>query len=571
MMSNSDIASIFEEIADILDIKGESSFRTRSYRKVAQVLVNLTEDVGEIYERGGLENIPGIGKSSASKIEELLKTGRLRFYEELKSQLPSGLLDFLKIPEVGPKTVKLIYDNLGIETLDELEKAASLHRLRELPRMGAKSEEVILKGIELLRSRGGRILLGVALPIARDIEGVISPYVDRSISAGSLRRMKETIGDIDILASTDDPDEVMRVFTEMDSVEDIVAKGDTKSSVILKKNDLQVDLRVVKSNSFGAALQYFTGSKEHNIKLRTLALKKGLTINEYGVFKVDSKEKVAGKSEEEVYSSLGLPYIPPELREDRGEIEAALNGELPELIELDDIKGDLHAHSDWSDGVNSLEEMIEAAKKRGYEYLAISDHSKSLKIANGLDEKRLSEQMEIIRGLNEESEGFKLLTATEVDILADGNLDLADEILSQLDVVIASVHSNFKQDKKTMTSRMIKAMENENVDIIGHPTGRLLGKRAPYEVDMERLINAAGETGTCLEINAYPDRLDLNDMHSRMAKEKGVMLAISTDSHRTSELALIEFGVATARRGWLEKKDVLNTLSLEPLLKKLER
>lgn len=570
-MHNSEIAQIFQDIADILEIKEENPFRVRAYQKVVRTLESLPEEVEKIYQRGELRNIPGVGEGLAKKIEELLTTGRLAYYEDLKKQVPSGLIELLSIPEIGPKTASLLHKELGINNVRELEKAVKEHCLKDLPGMGEKTEENILRGIELLKKKKGRMLLGRAYPLAQSIIDRLKKLteVNRISPAGSLRRMKETIGDIDILVTSRKPRQVMQVFTELPEVTEILALGETKSSVIMGEG-LQVDVRVVEPDSFGAALQYFTGSKPHNIKLRELANKRGLKINEYGVFKIKGEKKIAGREEKDVYATLDLPYIPPELREERGELEAAQEGKLPRLVELKDIKGDLHVHSKWSDGSEDIPELARAARKMGYQYIAICDHSKSLGVAGGLSDDERRRQIEEIRRINKKLKDFRVLAGAEVDIHSNGSLDYGDELLKELDIVIAAIHSGFKQDGETITKRIVKAMENKFIHIIAHPTGRLLHGREPYQVDMETLIREVRRTGTYLELNAFPERLDLDDIHCRQAKEAGVTVALGTDAHHQGQMEMMRYGVATARRGWLEKKDILNTLSLKGLLKRLK-
>lgn len=570
-MKNIELSRIFEQIAKILKIKGENPFKIRAYEKITLVLENLPIDIETIYQQGGLNNIPGVGTGIAKKIEEFLTTGQLEYYEKLKTTIPAGVVELLDISEVGPKTAKLLYEQLEIDNIDKLEKAVREHQIKDLPGMGEKSETNILRGIELYKRRKERFLLGRTLPLAEEMVESLSQLKETNkISfAGSLRRKKETIGDIDILVTSQNPEKIMKTFTSLPQVREILAEGPTKSSIITN-DDLHIDVRVVEPISFGAALQYFTGSKAHNIKLRELALKRNLKINEYGVFEVESGNRIAGEKEEEVYQALNLPFIPPELREDRGEIEAAQENKLPQLVEYSQIKGDLHLHTKWSDGAHTIRQMAEAAQKIGYKYIAITDHSQSLKFAGGLIEERLREQVEEIQKLNQELKDFTILSGIEVDIKSDGNLDFSDEILSKLDVVIAAIHSGFKQDSKIITERIIKAMQNRFVNIIAHPTGRLIGYRESYQVDINEMMEVAVKTGTILEINAYPERLDLNDIYCRMAKEKGVQLAISTDAHSIEGLTFMDLGVAVARRGWLEEKEVINTLPLDKLLKRLK-
>jgi DNA polymerase (family 10) len=570
-LKNLELSRIFEQIAKILKIKGENPFKIRAYEKITLVLENLPIDIETIYQQGGLSNIPGVGAGIAKKIEEFLTTGKLEYYEKLKETIPTGVIELLDIPEVGPKTAKLLYEQLEIDNIDKLEKAVREHQIKDLPGMGEKSETNILRGIELYKRRKERFLLGRALPLAEEMVESLSQLKETNkISfAGSLRRKKETIGDIDILVTSQNPEKIMRTFISLPQVREILAEGPTKSSIITN-DDLHIDVRVVEPISFGAALQYFTGSKAHNIKLRELALKRNLKINEYGVFEVESGNRIAGEKEEEVYQALNLPFIPPELREDRGEIEAAQENKLPQLIEYSQIKGDLHLHTKWSDGAHTIRQMAEAAQKIGYKYIAITDHSQSLKFAGGLIEERLREQVEEIQKLNQELKDFTILSGIEVDIKSDGSLDFSDEILSKLDVVIAAIHSGFKQESKIITERIIKAMQNRFVNIIAHPTGRLIGYRESYQVDINEMMEVAAKTGTILEINSYPERLDLNDIYCRMAKEKGVQLAIETDAHSIEGLTFMDLGVAVARRGWLEEKEVINTLPLDKLLKRLK-
>jgi len=570
-LKNLELSRMFDQIARMLKIKGENPFKIRAYEKITLVLENLPIDIETIYQQGGLNNIPGVGEGIAKKIEEFLTTGKLEYYEKLRETIPDGVVKLIDISEVGPKTAKLLYEELGVDNIEKLEKAVRQHQVKDLPGMGEKSETNILRGIELYKRRKERVLLGTALPLAEEIVESLRQLkeMDKINFAGSLRRKKETIGDIDILVTSQKPEKIMKTFTSLPQVREILAEGPTKSSVITKE-DIHVDVRVVEPISFGAALQYFTGSKAHNIKLRELAIKRGLKINEYGVFDSETGQRIAGKKEEEVYRILDLPFIPPELREDRGEIKAAQEGKLPRLVEYPQIKGDLHLHSKWSDGAHTIRQMAEAAKKRGYKYIAITDHSQSLKFAGGLTEERLREQTEEIRKLNQELDDFTVLSGIEVDIKSDGSLDFSDEILSKLDVVIAAIHSGFKQESKIITERLVGAMQNRFVSIIAHPTGRLIGYRESYQVDIDKIMDIAAKTGTILEINAYPERLDLNDVYCRMAKDRGIQLAIETDAHSIDGLEFMNLGVDVARRGWLEEKDIVNTLPLNELLKRLK-
>jgi DNA polymerase (family 10) len=531
---------------------------------------NLSEDIETVCREGRLEEIPGVGEGIAKKIKEYLETGRMTKFEEAKQGLPEGFLQMMQIPGLGPKTISLVNKKLGIDTIEKLEAAVKDGKLRELPGMGEKKEENILRGIALLRSGAQRIPLGEAWPIVQEIVEKLKAAtgLKKIVPAGSLRRMKETIGDIDILVAAKDGKEVIQKFVKGPWVKEVLAAGETKGSVIAH-GGRQADLRVVEEGSFGAALQYFTGSKEHNIKLRDIAKKMGMKVNEYGLFK--GERKVAGATEEEIYEKLGLDCMPPTLREDRGEIEAAAAHKLPKIVEMGDVKGDLHVHSDWSDGKSTIEEMARAAMARGYEYVCITDHTPSLKVFGGLTERELEEKLDEIAAVQKRVRGIRILSGAEVDIKPDGSLDYSDKTLAKMDVVTASVHSAFKQDEKTMTERILKAIENPQVDIIGHPTGRLIGKREAYAVDVEALLRRAAETGTAMEVNSFYDRLDLNDTNCRRAMELGVLIAINTDSHHVNQLDQIRFGVATAQRGWIEAKEVLNAKPLKALIQHLEK
>ncbi len=569
-MRNSEIAERFQEMASLLEIKGDNPFKVRAYQKAAQNIESLTEELSEIEKRGDLEKIPGIGKDLAQKISEMIHSERLGALEDLKKEVPDALLELVAIPGLGPKKAKLLYDKTGIKAMAELEEAARENRLRDLPGFGQKTEQNILAGIELIRRGRERMLLGRALALAQSMMGRLHlmPEIDQISEAGSLRRRKETVRDIDILIISRDPGKVMDAFVTLPEVKEVLARGTTKASV-LTREEMQVDLRVVEPDTYGAALAYFTGSKAHNIRLREMANRQGLKVSEYGVFREQDEARVAGRTEKEVYRALGLPYIPPELREDRGEIEAAIGNRLPHLVDLGDIRGDFHCHSRWSDGGHPIREVAEAARRRGYAYIAITDHSQSLGVARGLSPELVERQLQEIAALNGEMKGFTILSGSEVDILKDGSLDLPDEILARLQVVVASVHSAFKQTRETMTARVIRAMRNPHVTILGHPTGRLLGEREAYEIDLEQVIRAASDTGTFLEINSFPQRLDLDDIHCKRAKELGATVAVGTDSHTNSQLETMSLGVSVARRGWLERDDLLNTLSLDDLLLRL--
>lgn len=568
-MKNQEIAKIFFNVASLLE-SGERDFRPIAYKKAALALESLEEDVEEIYlDKGlaGLEEIPTIGKNLALKIEEYIKTGKIKDYEKLKKKLPVDFTEMTKIEGMGARKAKILYQKLGIKTVKELEKAAKSHKIAPLFGFGEKTEKNILQGIEFLKVDKGRSPLGFIMPTVKEIILKLESLKEvKKISvAGSTRRMKETVGDVDILVASDKPEKVNNFFVSLHGVEKVWAKGPTKSSVHLKKG-FDVDLRVVKEESFGSALQYFTGSKEHNVATRKIAILKGLKLNEYGVFR--GKKQIAGKTEEEVYKAIGLRYIEPEMREDQGEIQLSIEKKLPNLISYNDIKGDLHCHSDWDGGENSIEEMAKFAIKMGYEYIGISDHTKFLKIENGLDEKQLLKQGETIKKINEKykKQNFRILHGCEANIMNDGSVDIKDEVLEKLDYVIAGVHSSMRMPRKEMTERIIKAMENKNIDIISHPTGRLLLKRDEYQIDLEKILKKAKETGTILEINSWPERLDLKDAYIRMAKKIGVRMIINTDSHQKDQMRFIEFGIGQARRGWAEKPDIINTNSVEKIL-----
>lgn len=571
-MKNREIAQIFREMGEFLEIKGDNPFKIRAYYKAVQNIESLTEDIEKIVREDRLRELPGIGEKLALKIKEYITTGKMYAYEKLKKEVPSGLIKILFVPGVGPKTVHLLYKELKIDSLEKLEKAAKEHKISQLPHLKEKTEENILRGIELIKGGRKRMLLGIGLPLADEIVDVLKrlPEVKRINPAGSLRRRKETIWDIDILITATHPARVMDVFVNLSCVSQVIAQGVTKSR-ILTTEGIYVDVRVLNPKNYGAALQYLTGSKEHNIALRILAVKRGYKISEYGIFDKKSGKRLGGEKEEDIYKVMGLPYIEPELRENLGEIEAASANKLPKLIEESDIRGDLHVHSNWSDGSAAIEMMVEAAKKRKWEYIAICDHSQSLKIAGGLSDEELREQVKEIHNLNKKLKGFRVLAGIEVDIRKDGTLDYPDELLKQLDFVVAAIHTGFKQSREQITKRIIKACKNKWVDSIAHPTGRLLGQRAPYEVDLDQVIRVAKETGTFLEINAYPKRLDLKDIHARKAKEAGVKVSIGTDAHTLGQLDYMTIALTAARRGWLEKKDVLNTLPVNKLLKQLKR
>jgi DNA polymerase (family 10) len=574
-MKNKEIARIFTEIAEYLEMEGVA-FKPYAYQKAALTLETLKDDVEDLYGKGGLKalkGIPGVGESIAHKIEEYLKTGKIEYYEEFKRKLPIALDEIVAVEGVGPKKAKVLFEKLGIKTLEELEEAANTHKIAPLFGFGEKTEQNILQAIEFLKGSKGRFLLGEILPIADEVLKKLQslPEVERADTGGSVRRRKETIGDLDFLVISSNPDKVMDFFVSLPGVVKVWGKGATKSSVRLKEG-FDMDIRVIPPESYGAALQYFTGSKDHNIALRKIAIDNGFKLSEYGLF--EGSRMIAAVSEEEVYGKLKMPWIPPELRENRGEIEAALAGRLPELIGYGDLKGDLHVHCNWDGGANSIEELAEAAQAMGYEYIGISDHTKFLKIERGLDEDKLIARNKEIDQFNQkladEGKHFRVLKGCESNIMADGSIDIADEVLAELDYVIAGIHSNFRMPRTEMTQRIHQAMSNPHVDIISHPTGRILKRREEYEVVFDDLVNAARETGTILEINSYPDRLDLGDVNILAARQLGVRMVINSDAHRVSQLHLVSFGISQARRGWAENKDIINAWPVEELLKAMK-
>jgi len=569
-MKNLEVSELLNEIADYLELK-EERFKVRAYRKAALTINSLSEDIAGIWEKDKLEEIPSVGEGIAKKISDFLQNGKSAYLEKLKTQTPVDMESLGQVEGLGPKTVAKLYKILNIKNIKDLEKAAKKGKIRDIFGFGQIVEKNILESIEFSKKSSERYLLGNALPIADEIIGKLKQLkeINKIQVAGSTRRRKETIRDIDILIISKKPEKVMDFFVNMDNVADVLAHGKSKSSVRLNEG-IQVDVRVINKKSYGAALMYFTGSREHNIRLRKIAIDKKMKLSEYGLFNKKTNRMLAGRTEEEVYKKLGMGYIEPEIREDDGEIEAALKNKLPKLINYGDIKGDLQMHTKWSDGLNTIEEMALTAKKLGYEYICITDHTGSLRIANALDEKRILKQGKEIDKLNKKISGIKILKGVEVNIKGNGSLDVKDIILRELDVVIAAVHSGFKNPKEKITGRIIKAMENENVDIIVHPTGRLIQKRPAYEADMEKIFDAAKETNTALEINSFPIRLDLKDVHARNAINAGVKLTINTDAHNTSHLRFMELGIATARRGWAEKKDILNTLPLKKFLKSIK-
>jgi DNA polymerase (family X) len=573
-MNNREISDIFRHIADILEMKDENVFKIRAYRTAALNINGLSRELSEIYEEDPalLDAIPGIGKDLKAKIVEMVSTGHLAFYSRLIKEFPEGFLDLLEISGLGPKKLKKLKDAAGVKNVDDLERACKKGKLEELDGMGKKTQEKILKAITHFRKQEGRMLLSRAEAVAGDVMEYLaaSGKFKKIERAGSLRRGQETVGDIDILGSAKDAGGAMERFTSYPGAENIMARGATKSSIKLAEGP-QVDLRLVDPGCFGAALVYFTGSKQHNIKIRKIAKHKGYKVSEYGVFSVSEKhaEKfIAGKTEKELYARLGMEWIPPELREDRGEIEAALLGRLPKsLITMSDIKGDLHMHTVDTDGRMTVEQMAEGAKARGYEYIAITNHSKLVRVAGGLDEKELLKHIEDVRKKASRIKGIEILAGVEVDILKDGRLDLEDYALKDLDIVIAAIHSNFSLSKEDQTARVLRAMDNKHVNMLAHPSGRLITKRSPLELDFDKIFKKAADNKIILEINTHGERIDLNDVHCKRAKEMGAMFSINTDSHDTSQMNEIIYGVMTARRGWLEKKDVINTYSLKKLKK----
>jgi len=572
-MTNREVSKILYEMAILLEMK-EVAFKPQAYEKAAHSIESLSESVKEIYEKGGLkalEDIPGVGPGIAERIEELIKTRHVKDYDRLKKQIPVDIEGLASIEGIGPKMILKLYKKLGIKNREQLEKAATEHLLSKQGGFGEKTEDNILRAIGFLKKEHGRFILGFTMPVIRIILEKIKKVegVEKAEFAGSIRRMQETVGDLDILVISKKPSKVMDFFVSMPEVEAVYSKGSTKSSVRLNIG-MDADLRVLPPESFGAALQYFTGDKYHNIQIREIAIKKGYKLSEYGLFK--GSKLIAGKTEEEIYEKLGLEVIPPEIRTNSGEIEAAAIGRLPKLIGYDDLKGDLQVQTDWTDGDVSIQEMAEAAKKLGLEYICITDHTKSLAMTGGSDEKKLVEQMAAIDEINREfqSSKFRVLKGAEVNIMKDGTLDINDETLAQLDIVGVAVHSNFNMPEQEMTARIIKAMENPNVDILFHPTGRLIQRRDAYKVDMDALLKVAKRTKTVMEIDAFPDRLDLKDEYVRKAVEMGIKLAIDSDAHAPIHFKYLEYGIGQARRGWATKADVINTRSWREMLKLLK-
>ena len=560
---NADIAAVFSEIADLLEIRGDNPFRIRAYRNAAITIGGFGQDIRTLLDRNGeLPKLPGIGADLDAKIHEIATTGTCKLLGQLRREFPSAVTELLKIPGLGPKRVKALYDRLKVQTVEELQKAAKAQKIRELPGFGEKTEEHILQALAARTAGSGRFKLAVAIQYADALVTYLEKCrgVEKVTVAGSFRRMRETVGDLDIVVTGSSSSTVLGRFCDYDEVREVLAHGDTRASVVLKAG-LQVDLRVVPRESYGAALHYFTGSKAHNIAIRRMGQNRGLKINEYGVFR--EEERIAGDTEASVYEAVGIPYIEPELREDRGEIQAARRGELPQLVRLEDLQGDLHSHSKASDGHHTIEEMAQAARRAGLHYIAVTEHSRRLTVARGLDPQRLSKQADEIDRLNDALDGITILKGIEVDILEDGSLDLPDAALKRLDVVVGAVHGAFDLPRRRQTDRIRRAMDNRYLRILAHPSGRLIGKREAYDVDMLAIIRHAKRCGCVLEINAHPERLDLNDIHCQMARDEGVLFCINSDAHSAQEFSNLRYGIGQARRGWLEAKDVLNTRDLK--------
>jgi len=567
VMKNSEVAKVFQDIADLLELKGENQFKIRAYQKVVRSIEHLPVEVEQLVAEDKLKGVPGVGEAITKKITELVTTGHLDYYEKLKAEFPEGISTLLDIPSIGPKTAMLLSSELGIRSADELEAAIIGGRVASLPRMGDKITENILRHIQALRRKDQRIPIGEALPVVDTILTRLGqvPGVRNLTPAGSLRRFRETVGDIDLMGTANNASQIIQTFVNLTQVKEILASGTTKASVVVS-GGLQVDLRIVEHDCFGSLLQYFTGSQQHNINLRERAHRMGLKLSEYGITNLATEELEKFATEEAFYERQGLEFIPPELREGQQELERAEQGTIPKLVELSDIKGDLHVHTNWSDGRDSIEAMALAARDLGYHYLGIADHSGGRGIAHGLDAERLKQQISEIRELNQRISGIHVLSSIEVDIRADGSLDMSDELLAELDIVTAAVHSGMSQSQEQMTKRVIRAIENPNVDVLAHPTSRLLPDREPVAVDMEAVFQAALRTNTMLEINAMPSRLDLKDIHAYRARELGVKLVINTDAHSTEHLSFMRFGIGVSRRGWCQAQDIINTKPLKEVI-----
>ena len=567
VMKNSEVAKVFQDIADLLELKGENQFKIRAYQKVVRSIEHLPVEVEQLVAEDKLKGVPGVGEAITTKITELVTTGHLDYYEKLKAEFPEGISTLLDIPSIGPKTAMMLSSELGIRSADELEAAIIGGRVASLPRMGDKITENILRHIQALRRKDQRIPIGEALPVVDAILTRLGqvPGVRNLTPAGSLRRFRETVGDIDLIGTANNASQIIQTFVNLTQVKEILASGTTKASVVVS-GGLQVDLRIVEHDCFGSLLQYFTGSQQHNINLRERAHRMGLKLSEYGITNLATEELEKFATEEAFYERQGLEFIPPELREGQQELERAEQGTIPKLVELSDIKGDLHVHTNWSDGRDSIEAMALAARDLGYHYLGIADHSGGRGIAHGLDAERLKQQISEIRELNQRISGIHVLSSIEVDIRADGSLDMSDELLAELDIVTAAVHSGMSQSQEQMTKRVIRAIENPNVDVLAHPTSRLLPDREPVAVDMEAVFQAALRTNTMLEINAMPSRLDLKDIHAYRARELGVKLVINTDAHSTEHLSFMRFGIGVSRRGWCQAQDIINTKPLKEVI-----
>lgn len=558
-MRNAEIARLFEDVAAMLEVQGESAFRFNAYREAARQIAALPRPIEDLTGAGELERIPGVGKAIAAKIREYLQTGHLAYYDRLREQVPPGLVRLLEVPGLGPRTVQVLHRQLGVASLEDLERALATHALRELPGFGARTEERLAREVARLAQRSRRLPLGVARPVAEAVMAALRehPAVAQIEPGGSLRRWRDSVGDLDLLAASADPEAVMAAFVGLPFVREVLSRGPTFTRV-LRTDGLQVDLRVVAPEHWGTALHHFTGSRAHSIHLRDLANERGLKLNEYGIFRMADGSRVAGASEEDVYAAVGLPWIPPELREDRGEIEAAAAGRLPDLIEQEDLRGDLHVHSDWSDGNAPLEGMVQAARARGYEYMAITDHSAGLGVANGLTIERVRAQRELIAALNERYAPFRVFAGIELEVRADGKLDFSDAELGELELVTASLHTSLRQDPERVTARALRAIRHPAVAVLNHPSGRLVEKREGADLDLDAVLRAAATTGTAVEVNATPERLDLDDVGARRAVELGVTLTISSDAHSPAGLESMRYGVMQARRGWVSRENVLN-------------
>lgn len=570
-MKNQEVAELLRNIAQLLEIKEDLIFKIRAYEKAALVIENLDEDIVEVWKKGKLDDIPGVGEALTKKISEFLETGKLEYYDKLKKQVPVNIEELGKVQGLGPKTILKLYKKLGVKTLKDLERAAKKKKIENIEGLGPTVEENILKSIEFVRSSGNRFLLGTALDIAEEIKDRLKKLrgVNKVEVAGSLRRRKETIGDIDILVTSNNPEKVKNFFTNMKDVEQVLAQGPTKSSI--RMEGIQVDLRVLPEKHYGAALLYFTGSQQHNIALRKIAIKKGMKLSEYGVFLKKGNKLIASKTEEECYKKLGLKYIEPEIREDEGEIGLAIKNKLPKLIDYNDLRGDLQMHTKYSDGNNTLMEMAQTAKKLGHEYICITDHvGETFKIVNSLDEKRIKKQRKEIDKVNKKLRDITILQGGEVNIKSDGSMDMKNNVLKELDIVLGSIHSGFKNSKEKITNRITQAMENPHVDIIAHPSARLINERPAIEWDFDKILEKAKQTKTLLEVNATPKRLDLKDVDVHAAVKAHIKLSIGTDSHDSDQLRNYKLGIATARRGWATKKDIINTYSVKDMLKLLK-